>query len=65
MRMKLAWLANTRPDLTFEISQIAQVIRAMLDQDINKHFKRLNKAIKYAHDKKVSIRVPKLEFNFL
>ena len=25
MRMRLAWLANTRPGLVFEISQIAQV----------------------------------------
>lgn len=25
MRMKLAWLSNTRHDLLFEISQLAQV----------------------------------------
>lgn len=30
MRMKLAWLANTRPDCLFEISQLAQVTEDML-----------------------------------
>ena len=29
-RVRLAWLANTRPDIVFEISQIAQVTRAIM-----------------------------------
>ena len=63
--MKLAWLANTRPDLAFEISQIAQVTRAMFDQDMTKHCKRLKKAIKYAHYNKASTRIPKGDFGSL
>ena len=31
MRMKLAWIASPRPDLVFELSQIAQVTRTMFE----------------------------------
>ena len=58
MRMKLAWLANTRPDIVFEILQIAQVTRAMYEKEMTKYCKRLNKAIKYVHDQKASIGIP-------
>ena len=47
MRMKLAWQANTRPDIVFKISQIAEVARAIYEKDVSKHCKRLNKANKY------------------
>ena len=63
MGIKLAWLANTRPDLTFGISQKAQVIRAMFQQGSPKHYKRLNKAIKNAHDNRESICIPKLNLD--
>ena len=33
----------------------------MYENDISKHCKRLNKAIKYVHDTKASIRIPKLD----
>ena len=65
MRMKLACLANTRQDLAFKISQIAKVTRAMFDQEVTKHCKRLNKTIKYANDNMASIRIPKLDFDSL
>ena len=65
MRMKSAWLAKTRPDIVFEISQISQVAQAMYEKDISKHWKRLNKAVKYVHDHKASIRIPKLDWNSL
>ena len=45
MRMKLAWIAKTRPNIAFEISQIAQITRAVYENDKTKHFKRLNKVI--------------------
>ena len=41
-RMKLSWLANTRPNKVLEISRIAQVTRAMYEKDIGLHCKRLN-----------------------
>ena len=31
--IKLAWFANSRPDIGFEISQIAQVSRSMYEKD--------------------------------
>ena len=65
MRMKLAWLESTRPEIVFEILQTAQVARSMYRKDTTKHCKRLNKAIKYVHDHKTSIHIPKLVFNSL
>ena len=65
MTMKLAWLANTGPDIVLEISQVAQVTRAMYEKDISIYFKRLNKAINYVHDHKESIRILKLDYNTL
>ena len=52
MSMRLAGLTNTRSNLAFEVSQVAQIAQAMFDQDVSKHRIRLNKAIKYAHDSK-------------
>ena len=37
VRTRLAWLPNTTPDIVFEISQIAQLTRAMYERDIIKH----------------------------
>ena len=58
MGMKLAWLANTRPEIVFEFSQIAQIARDTYETDITQQGKRLNKAFKYEHDHKASIRIP-------
>ena len=33
MKMKLVWLANTRPNKVLEISQISQVTRTMYEKD--------------------------------
>lgn len=41
MRMKLAWLANTRPDCLFEISQLAQVTETMFSKGHRDIIKRL------------------------
>ena len=55
MRMKRAWVANTRPDIVFRISQISQVTLYMYEKDIIKPFKRLNKVVKYVYDHRASI----------
>ena len=65
MRMELRWLVNTRPDIVLEVSEISQVIRAIYEKDISIHCKRFNKAIKYVHDRNVSIRISKLDINSL
>ena len=61
MRMRLAWLANSRPDCLFEISQLAQVTEDMYMSDRTRHVKNLNKAVNYAINNKVSLRIPKLD----
>ena len=63
--MKLAWLEHTRPDLTFEISQKAQVTRTVFERDPSEHCESLNKAIKYAHHNIASICIPKLDLDTL
>ena len=54
---------KTRPDIVFEISQIAQKTGAMYEKDISKHCKRLSRAIEYVHDHKVYISIPRLNCN--
>ena len=46
MKMRLAWLANTTPDILFKISQIAHWIEAMYENNIIKFFKSLYKDFK-------------------
>ena len=65
MRLKSEWKAYTRPDLTFEISQIAQMTRTMFQQDLSKHCKILSKAIESVHDNRASMRIPKLDLDTL
>ena len=59
--MKLAWLANLRPNLLFEISQLAQITSDTFEQHPRKNARRLNKAIQYAISNPASICLPKLE----
>ena len=61
MRMRLAWLANTRPDLQFEISQLAQITGRRFNDDARAHLKRLNAAIRYAHHNIAYLKFPKLD----
>ena len=63
MRMKLAWLANTRPDLIFQLSQIVQVTRSLSEKYVSKHLKQLYKATNYAHDNKASIIILKVDYD--
>lgn len=55
MRMKLPWLANTRPDCQFEISQLEQVTNERFDKEIPSLIRRLNKATNYA------VKIPALD----
>ena len=45
MRMRLAWLANTRPDCLLEISQLAQITKDVFEDSKREAIKRLNKAV--------------------
>ena len=61
MRMKLAWLSNTRPDLLFEISQLAQITSYRFATSANACIKRLNSAVRYALDNDASLKFRRLE----
>ena len=61
MRMRLAWLANTRPDLQFEISQIAQITGQRFSENAPAHVQRLNAAIRYATNNIACIKFPQLD----
>jgi len=61
MRMKLAWLANTRPDCLYDISQLAQVTAKRFEENRYEIIRQLNKALKYAVDNPISLRIPKLD----
>lgn len=61
MRMKFAWLSHSRPDCLFEISQLAQVTEAKFDSSKREFLKRLNRAVKFADDHRVSLKIRKLD----
>ena len=61
MRMRLAWLSNSRPDCLFEISQIAHVTESMFEGSKKQVIKRLNKAVKYAINNQLSLKIRRLE----
>lgn len=60
MRMKLAWLSNTRPDCLFEISQLAQVTEEKYRTEGSVVIRRINRAIRYAVQNRISLKVPSL-----
>jgi len=61
MRMRIAWLANTRPDMQFEISQLAQVTEQRFREDAAAHLKMLNDLVRYAHNNVAHLPFPKLD----
>ena len=60
MRMKLAWLSNTRPDCLFEISQLAQVTEEKYSTERSVVIRRINRATRYAVQNRISLKVPSL-----
>lgn len=65
MRMRLAWLVNSRPDFLFEIAQLEQITEQMFDSDTPQLLRKMNKAIKYAADNRVCLKLPNLYVNTL
>ena len=65
MRMKLAWLANSRPDMQFEISQLAQITQNVFENEPKKHVKRLNSLVRHAHNIVAHLKFPDLDRNSL
>ena len=61
MRMNLAWLSNTRPDALVEISQQAQVTEEICQAKKREPIRRINKAVRYAMQNRMSLKVPQLD----
>lgn len=61
MRMKLSWITHTRADCLFEISQPAQVTAERFATERTASLRRLNKAIRFAVDNPLYLRLPKLD----
>ena len=54
-------LANTRPDLQFRISQLAQITADMFESDAHAPLERLNFAVRYAHKNVAHLKFPKID----
>ena len=65
MRTKVAWLANTRPDLQFETFPPAQVTLDSFNQDAEANLKRLNTIVRYAHNNAAHPQFSKLKLSNL
>lgn len=65
LRMQLAWLSHSRPDLFFEVSQLPHVIRALFEKDRVQIIRRANKAAKAAYKNKMILRFLKLDLDTL
>lgn len=60
MRIKLALLEKSRPDVSFEVSRLAQVTEQMSNSVKNKQACWLRRALKYAGKDGVFLEMPKL-----
>lgn len=65
IRMKLAWLSHSRPDVMFEVSQLTQVTADMFKEKRQDLIKRANKTVTYVRENEVSIKFPQLDMNSL
>lgn len=65
LRMQLAWLSHSRPDLLFEVSQLTQVTREAFEENPTSTIKQANKAVKMAHQHQVGIKFPRLDIETL
>lgn len=63
MRMKLVWLANSRPDFLFEITTLAQVTQEHFAKNKRDCLKGLNLAMRYAVSHCIPLVVSKLELS--
>ena len=65
MRMRIAWLANSRPDCMVEISQLSHVTEEMFHAGKTELIRRLNKAVRYAVDNRIKLKISKLDMSSL
>lgn len=65
MRQKLGWLANSRPDCLFEVSQLAQVTDQAFDKNPATYILRINRATAYAINNHTTLHIPPLDIDTL
>ena len=65
VRMKLSWFTHTRPDCSYEVSQLAQVTKEQFEKDGKSIVRRCNKLIKHAHETTIKIKARNLDRNSL
>ena len=63
MPMKMAWLAHSRPDCLYEISQLAQTTFLAYHEGPTTILKSINRLIQYAKQNRVSLRFPPLDLS--
>ena len=61
MRKKVAWSANTRSDMQFEISQLAHITEERFHVECRGLVKRSNTIVRHAHKNLVHLKFPCLE----
>ena len=61
MRMKIGYLASTRPDIQFEISELTQITQKMFDRNAKAYVKQINSLIRYAHNNVAHLKFPSIE----
>ena len=65
MRMRVVWLANTRPYMKFGISQLAQVTQERFTENAAAQIKRLNSSVRHAYDNIAHLPFPMLDVKSL
>lgn len=65
LRMQLAWLSHSRPDLLFEVSQLTQITSDAFDENHISIIKQANKVVKMDHEHQATLRFPKLDLDTL
>jgi len=64
-RMQLAWLAHSRPDVLYEVSQLTQVTQSRFEENRRDVIKATNRVIGFVKENAVAVRFPKLELSSL
>ncbi len=65
MRMKLGWLGNSRADCSVEISWLAKSPDVIFKERYREIITRIKRVMRYAVDKPVSLKFPKLNLQTL